>query len=122
MGDPRTATSHALGIPELLSEILSNLDQPSLVSTIKVNRIWHDNSVTHLHKDPDFYPSDPSPSTINGVSLFVRTLNRDPSLTRLVHRLRLEIPHAKQNPPTLQEHLVKIIGSASNLSSLSICD
>lgn len=110
------ATARVLGIPELVSEVVCHLEQPDLVSTARVNKIWQANTALHLYKRPDLGSQANSPSFLARLSLLILTLETKPSFRALVKEMRLMWSEARP----LLDKLLRLIDLVEDFEPLML--
>lgn len=87
--EPVFAAAHrALGVAEVLLEIVGHLDQLSLTRTALVNKHWLNQSQQVLHHSPDV-SRGPPPFAAHAAWLLLRTVSARPELGKIVRGLTI---------------------------------
>jgi hypothetical protein len=93
MPDPNSATARALGIPELLQEVISHLGQSDLVRAVLVCREWRGFAERKLYSEPELWdwPDMTEGGRVDSsrVELFTQTIVRRGELAQAVRAVNL---------------------------------
>lgn len=105
-----SATSQALAITELLSLIISELDQPALAAASLVNRTWRKEAQLVMYDQPELY-SEPDDwhHYVPRLELLCATLEARPDLAARVRQLGL-FAYIKDEAPEEAEKGDKLEG------------
>ncbi len=93
MIQPVSAATRALGVPELLLEMVSGLDQADLYRAALVSRHWHSQAMVALYTRPWLYSAETAdPTSAGRLESLVRTLVAEPALAGRVRGLFVGLP------------------------------
>ncbi len=88
MSDPFSSTTQALGVPELVLEVMSYLDQVSLYQAALVCRDWSSKAQLELYRAPELVKElITEPERVTRTRLLVRTVTAVPALAEMVKQL-----------------------------------
>jgi hypothetical protein len=126
MADLNPATTRALGVPELLQEVISHLDQTDLVRAVLVCREWRGIAERKLHSEPKLWDwpdiAEGGRVDSSGGQLFTRTIVCRGELTEAVRAVHLLVADGWNGPmlnPQLIRTSVKLLAACKKLDRVS---